>query len=637
MSEVEEKESLFKTIVVSSSDAILRFDRYGKITYVNPAAQKQLDEKWQESLDEKLQSVVFEQVCEKKDSVEVKLQFDGAGGENQMKSFHLKLTPEIGSDGSVESIIGIARDITIQDQKDILLQAVFTHAPMLMIIEEIDSGEIYDVNDKFTATTGYSRQEMLGKKLVAIGFTNESNRRLVKEHLTKQGFFEDLELDFSHRDGGPLTFMCSGQIINVRGIKKRLSICQDITMEKKMLAEQRSMEQQLLQASKLEAIGTLAGGIAHDFNNILMAIMGYGQMALEDTPRSSSVYGDLKQILRAGRRAAELTKQILLFSRQGTGEMAPYKLQGLVKEVVKLLRSTIPATIELATDIDMKSRAALLDPTQIHQVLMNILTNARQAIGANHGKITICLQEVDWNASLVSTDGQPLKKCSYLELSIEDSGGGMSPEVVSRIFEPFFTTKAKGEGTGMGMAVCHGIIAKHKGSIAVESALGVGTKFSIYLPVSDEQEMARVDLIDRTAIKGGERILLVDDEKELLEMQERSLEKLGYQTTSFSSSVEALAYFESHLDSIDMVITDMTIPQMTGAEMCEHMLALRPDLPIIICTGYSEVLDADTASKMGIAAFILKPVISVELATQMRKIFDGSAATATDIPVSLAP
>jgi CheY-like chemotaxis protein len=384
------------------------------------------------------------------------------------------------------------------------------------------------------------------------------------------------------------------------------------------------MEQQLLRASKLEAIGTLAGGIAHDFNNILMAIMGYGQMALEDTPRSSSVHGDLKQILRAGRRAAELTKQILLFSRQGAGEMAPYKLQGIVKEVVKLIRSTIPATIEIVTDVDMESRAALLDPTQIHQVLMNILTNARQAIGPNHGKIMIHLQEVDWNTSLLSTDGQPLKKCSYLELIIEDNGAGMSPEVQSRIFEPFFTTKAKGEGTGMGMAVCHGIIAKHKGSIAVESTVGVGTKFSIHLPVTEEEEKVRANFIDKTALKGGERLLLVDDEKELLEMQERSLKNLGYQTTSFTSSIEALDYFKSHSDSVDMVITDMTIPQMTGAEMSEHMLALRPDLPIIICTGYSEVLDADTASKMGISSFILKPVITVELATQMRKIFDTS-------------
>ncbi|TKB06923.1 ATP-binding protein [Desulforhopalus sp. IMCC35007] len=637
MSEVQEKESLFKTIVVNSSDAILRFDRDGKITYINPAAQKQRAEKWQESLDEKLEPVVFKQVCEEKDSIEVKLQFDGAVGKNQMRSFQLKLTPEIGSDGSVESIIGIARDITIQDQKDKLLQAVFTHAPMLMIIEEIDSGEVYDVNDRFTATTGYLRQDILGKKLVALGFTSESNRGLIKEHLDKQGFFDDLEMDFVHRDGRTLTLRCSGQVINVLGNKKRLSICQDITMEKKMLVERRSMEQQLLQASKLEAIGTLAGGIAHDFNNILMAIIGYGQMALEDTPRSSSVHGDLKQILLAGRRAAELTKQILLFSRQGIGEMAPYKLQGIVKEVVKLLRSTIPATIELVTDIDEKSRAALLDPTQIHQVLMNILTNARQAIGAGHGKITIGLREIDWNASLLSTDGQPLKKGSYLELIIEDSGAGMSPEVVSRIFEPFFTTKAKGEGTGMGMAVCHGIIAKHKGSIAVESALGVGTKFSIYLPVSEEQETARADLVDRSAMKGSERLLLVDDEKELLEMQQRSLENLGYQTTSFFSSVQALAYFKKHSDSIDMVITDMTIPQMTGAEMSEQMLALRPDLPIIICTGYSEVLDADTASRMGIAFFVLKPVIIHQLAIQMRKIFDGSATTATDITANPAP
>jgi len=421
-----------------------------------------------------------------------------------------------------------------------------------------------------------------------------------------------------------MTCRCSGQIIDVLGNKKLLSIFQDVTLEKKMLSEQRALEHQALQSSKIEAIGTLAGGIAHDFNNILMAILGYGQMALEETPPGTSVHSDLQQILLAGRRASELTKQILLFSRQGKDELSPYKLQAVVKEVIKLLRSTMPSTIEIATDINTKCRPALLDPTQIHQVLMNILTNAKQAIGASHGKIEIILREVDWTISMLSVDGKAMKKGRCLELSIKDSGKGMSSETLSRIFEPFLTTKVKGEGTGMGMAVCHGIISKHSGSITVDSSPGKGTKFNIYLPVTEESDqdlMAKID--NSVSIQGNERIMLVDDEKELLKMQDRSLTKLGYQTVCFSESIDALEYFQEHSDEIDMLVTDMTMPHLTGAELSQKILQFCPDLPIIICTGYSEVLDAETAYEIGIKSYILKPVIISELATKMRIIFDG--------------
>jgi PAS domain S-box-containing protein len=624
MSEVQEKESLFKTIVASSSDTILRFDIDGIITYANPAAEEQLGSKWQHFIDKKLKRTTLQEICKTKQSIEVKLQAADQAGTNNNRLFNLKLTPEISSDGSVNGVIGIARDISMQDQKDVLLRAVFNHAPMLMAIEEIDTGKFYDVNDRFLEMTGYAKDRIIGKSSVAVGFNSVGNRDLIKIHLSSNGFFDDLELDFTSCDGITMTCHCSGQIIDVLGNKKLLSIFQDVTLEKKMLSEQRALEHQVLQSSKIEAIGTLAGGIAHDFNNILMAILGYGQMALEDTSPESSVHGDLQQILLAGRRASELTKQILLFSRQGNDELSPYKLQGVVKEVVKLLRSTMPSTIEIVTDINLKCRPATLDPTQIHQVLMNILTNAKQAIGASHGKIEVILREIDWNASMLSVDGKPMPKGKYLELSIKDSGKGMSAEILSRMFEPFFTTKAKGEGTGMGMAVCHGIISKHNGSITVDSSPGKGSKFNIYLPVTGESHqdlMAKID--DGASIHGNERILLVDDEKELLKMQDRSLTKLGYQTVCFSNSIDALDYFQEHFGEIDMLVTDMTMPHLTGAELSQKILQVSPDLPIIICTGYSEVLDAETAYEIGIKSYILKPVVISELATKMRIIFDG--------------
>ena len=624
MSEVQAKESLFKTIVTSSSDTILRFDVDGLITYANPAAEEHLGSKWQDFIDRKLHRSALQEITKTKQSIEVKLHTTDQTGKNNNRSFNLKLTPEISSDGTVESIIGIARDISMQDQKDVLLRAVFNHAPMLMAIEEIDSGKFYDVNDRFLEMTGYTKDRVIGKSSVAVGFNSVGNRDLIKIHLSSNGFFDDLELDFTHCDGTIMTCRCSGQIINYLGNRKLLSIFQDVTLEKKMLSEQRALEHQVLQSSKIEAIGTLAGGIAHDFNNILMAILGYGQMALEDTSPESSVHSDLQQILLAGRRASELTKQILLFSRQGKDELSPYKLQGVVKEVIKLLRSTMPSTIEIATDINLKCRPALLDPTQIHQVLMNILTNAKQAIGPSHGKIEVILREVDWNTSMLSADGKPMKKGKYLELSIKDSGKGMSSETLSRMFEPFFTTKVKGEGTGMGMAVCHGIISKHNGSITVDSSPDKGTKFNIYLPVTEESDQdLRAKIDDSASIHGNERILLVDDEKELLKMQDRSLTKLGYQTVCFSESIDALDYFQEHSGEIDMLVTDMTMPHLTGAELSQKILQLCPDLPIVICTGYSEVLDAETAYEIGIKSYILKPVIISELATKMRIIFDG--------------
>jgi len=624
MSEVQAKESLFKTIVTSSSDTILRFDVDGLITYANPAAEEHLGSKWQDFIDRKLHRSALQEITKTKQSIEVKLHTTDQTGKNNNRSFNLKLTPEISSDGTVESIIGIARDISMQDQKDVLLRAVFNHAPMLMAIEEIDSGKFYDVNDRFLEMTGYTKDRVIGKSSVAVGFNSVGNRDLIKIHLSSNGFFDDLELDFTHCDGTIMTCRCSGQIINYLGNRKLLSIFQDVTLEKKMLSEQRALEHQVLQSSKIEAIGTLAGGIAHDFNNILMAILGYGQMALEDTSPESSVHSDLQQILLAGRRASELTKQILLFSRQGKDELSPYKLQGVVKEVIKLLRSTMPSTIEIATDINLKCRPALLDPTQIHQVLMNILTNAKQAIGPSHGKIEVILREVDWNISMLSADGKPMKKGKYLELSIKDSGKGMSSETLSRMFEPFFTTKVKGEGTGMGMAVCHGIISKHNGSITVDSSPDKGTKFNIYFPVTEESDQdLRAKIDDSASIHGNERILLVDDEKELLKMQDRSLTKLGYQTVCFSESIDALDYFQEHSGEIDMLVTDMTMPHLTGAELSQKILQLCPDLPIVICTGYSEVLDAETAYEIGIKSYILKPVIISELATKMRIIFDG--------------
>lgn len=619
--EKKSKESTFEAIVTNSSDCILRFDKKNQVTYTNPAAFKQFDNNLLRQISERLsENGILDKICNDTQSYNT-LMFSNLKNGKEAKTFELRFAPEQPGAGDVKSVIGIARDVTAREQQELLLRAVFDHAPLMMSISDIKTGRYCDVNEKFIEKTGYSRERALGAtSLDLVSLTSENRAYIIKE-LQLNGFVENFEVEIRKADGSTMLCQYSGQFIDFYGDKKLLSIVQDITVEKTALAEQRVLEQQLLQATKMEAIGTLAGGIAHDFNNILGAILGYGQMALEGLSEHTSLHRDLQQIMTAGTRAAKLVKQILVFSRQGNEDIRPCQLQPIIKEICKLIRSTMPVTIDLQLDIAKDCSPAFVDPTQINQLLMNLLTNARHAIGSDHGEINISLQEIAPGKPLVGFDGKLLKDGGYIELKVEDSGSGMSPEVKARMFEPFFTTKAQGEGTGMGMAICHGILSRHKGAIVVDSVVGKGSTFSVYLPVCLESEQIMATL-EEEQVAGNERLLLVDDELTVVTMMDRALTKLGYQTIAFTSSVEALRYFSNNPDSIDMVVTDMTMPQLTGTEMAQEMLNIRKGIPIILCTGYSDVVDEQIAHRLGIKSFVLKPVIIKKLASIMRGIFD---------------
>jgi PAS domain S-box-containing protein len=396
----------------------------------------------------------------------------------------------------------------------------------------------------------------------------------------------------------------------------------DISDRRATEVDKEKLNSQLQQALKLEAIGTLASGIAHDFNNILSAILGYTELAQLKLPPDSEVGNDLAEVFRAVNRAKYLVKQILTFSRQAEHERRPLQIHLIVKEALKLLRASIPTTIEIQTKIDAQCGTVLADPTQIHQVLMNLCTNAYQAMRETGGVLAIelsrveILQEDDKVAALHLAPG------SYVQLQVSDTGCGMDRALQERIFEPYFTTRKKGEGTGMGLALVHGIVKDHDGHITVYSESGKGSIFHVYLPRIETGDIDAEIAAPEALPRGHERVLVVDDEQIIVQMSQRMLEGLGYQVTAMTNSVAALQYFQAQSQAVDLVITDMTMPHITGAQLAQKLLAIKPDLPIILCTGFSELINEKKAKAIGIREYIMKPIVIHELAMVVRKALD---------------
>jgi len=398
----------------------------------------------------------------------------------------------------------------------------------------------------------------------------------------------------------------------------------DITGRKLAEEEKAKLQTQLNQAQKMEAIGALAGGIAHDFNNLLTVILGYTEMVMTDAPPGSGFAQDLDKVLTAAHRATDLVKQILTFSRQSTAERMPIRIQPLVKESLKMLRSSIPSTISINENIDPQCGAILADPTQVHQIVMNLCTNAFHAMEYSGGMLSVGLKtiRIDSQAPLAV---RQLKPDDYIELTVSDTGTGIGTDIVAKIFDPYFTTKGVGKGTGMGLAIAHGIITSYGGAITVESTVGQGATFHVYFPVI--QEKGKVFEECKETPRGKERILFVDDEELIAEMGKDMLERLGYTVTGQNRSIEALAAFMDDPNQFDLVITDLTMPGLTGVELAKQILQIRPDIPIILCTGFSQLIDEESAKAIGIQGFALKPLTKSSVAILMRKLLDGGAAS----------
>ena len=399
-------------------------------------------------------------------------------------------------------------------------------------------------------------------------------------------------------------------IFHTNGSVSKLSIYRDIT-------ETRKLEHRIQQAQKMEAIGNLAGGIAHDFNNILSSIIGFTELALDDASEGTLLEDSLQEVYSAGKRAKGLVKHILAFARQSDEKRSPIQPIAIVKEVIDFIRSTIPTTIEIQDDI--KSESLILgNSTQVHQILMNLCTNAAYAMEDSGGTLHLSMKDVFIDKEKLSIG---IKTGDYIEIMVSDTGTGIAPEIIDSIFEPYFTTKAQGEGTGMGLAMVQGIVESYGGSINVESRLGKGTTFTIWLPVTKKRSYGG-DYVPEQIPMGTESILFVDDEASIAKMGIQILERLGYSVTARTSSIEALTLFQAKPNDFDMVVTDMTMPNMTGDTLAVELMKIRADIPVILCTGYSKKISDETASEIGIKAFAYKPLVKADLAKTVRKVLD---------------
>jgi PAS domain S-box-containing protein len=410
-------------------------------------------------------------------------------------------------------------------------------------------------------------------------------------------------------------------IQNQNGTISKMTIFRDITEYLQAVSEKEKAQAQLMQAQKMESIGNLAGGIAHDFNNILSSIIGFAELALDDAPKDTSLEDSLQEVRSAAKRAKELVKQILAFARQADEKRIPIQPRLIIEEVLKFIRSTIPTTIKIRQDIGSDS-LIMGNATQVHQVLMNLCTNAAHAMEDSGGVLKVSLRDVVVKrADTLNFVG--LERGEYVEIAVADTGGGIGPDVIGSIFDPYFTTKGPGDGTGMGLAMVHGIVESYGGKINVDSRLGKGTAFTVYLPVTGKRKTLGAYVPEQLP-SGRERILFVDDELTLVKMGSKILSRLGYAVTTRTSSIEAFELFRAKPDAFDLVITDMTMPNLTGDKLAVELMKIRRDIPIILCTGYSKKISDETALDIGIKAFAYKPIVRADLANTVRKVLDDA-------------
>ena len=373
----------------------------------------------------------------------------------------------------------------------------------------------------------------------------------------------------------------------------------------------------------MEAIGTLAGGIAHEFNNVLGIILGNAELAMDDVPAWNPASESLKEIKTASIRAKEVVRQILAFARKSMLAREPFEITMVVNECLKLMRASIPTTIDIKTNLNCETQMVLGNATEIHQVLMNLCTNASQAMDMKTGTIDVDLSQIALNEKEAQSY-EGITEGNYIRLCVKDNGCGMKPETLAKIFEPYFTTKAVGQGTGMGLAVAYGIVKKSDGVIRATSEFGKGTAIEVLLPLYEGTAKSEKGSNEAVVDKGkGQRILFVDDEPSMAKLFKLTLEQLGYQVTAMTESVSALERFRSHPDQYDLVITDMSMPRMAGDQLALELLRIRPDLPILICTGHSDHMDKDQAKQLGIKGYLSKPLERQRLAVTVARLLEG--------------
>ena len=483
-------------------------------------------------------------------------------------------------------------------------------------------GKFLFSNEKLIEMLGYaSYEELEAIDNISELYVRAQERNHLVDEVIHKGFLVG-EFEFRRKDGQSIWVK-----LHVRKTKSKEG---EIILEGLMedVTQIRKMEAQLQQSQKLEAIGTLSGGIAHDFNNILSSIIGFTELSLDEVEHGTTLQNNLTEVLKAGNRARDLIKQIMTFSRKGEQERKPVQINPLIIETVRMLRSAIPTNIEIEEHITPEMLTIDANPTQMNQVMVNLVTNASHAIHEN-GIIEIGLEAVSLDES-IKNSYPDLLPGRYAKIFVSDNGCGIAKENLGLIFDPYFTTKDPDRGTGLGLAGVHGIVKTHGGHISVYSEVGKGTSFNVYFPIVDKTEKLQKTAEDPIPT-GNERILLVDDEQVILDLGEKTLKQLGYDVVVKNGGVEALTLFRADPDRFDLVITDMTMPKMTGDQLARELMKVRPNIPVILCTGFSSKISREQAKEIGIKAYAMKPLARREMAITVRNVLDGEPSGSNSI------
>jgi len=528
--------------------------------------------------------------------------------------------------GTPLSVIGVIQDITqrieaekqVHDAKE-RFQKVFNSQLDAIFILSIDKpARIVEINKAVLTIFGYSKDEILWQP-IDILHVNESYLAEFQNSLfpavKEQGYLKDFEFSMKRKNGQ--IFPTEHTVLELKNKKNQRTgwvfIVRDLTERKKF-------ESHIRQVQKIESIGNLAGGIAHDFNNILFPIVGMSELLLEDLPPGSTERENAEEIYKAGKRGSELVKQILAFSRQSDQKPMPIRIQKVLKEVSKFICSTIPANIEITWDIERDCGLVMADPTQLHQIAMNLITNAYHAVDPGNGKINVQLNEKEIDKHSITNTH--MKAGRYAMLSVSDNGCGIDSGTLEMIFEPYFTTKEQGKGTGLGLAVVHGIVKGYGGEIFVTSEPGKGSSFEVCIPLMESESIPLTNDLQRVLPSGTARILIVDDEISIVKLESQMLERLGYKVTISIDGHGALKLFENSPEAFDLILTDMSMPNMTGDQLAYEIRKIRPGMPILICTGFSERINKEKAEEIGVNGFLMKPIVKSDMAKMIRKILD---------------
>jgi len=629
-------EERYRLLANNVTDVIWARDLNLNLTYISPsivnqqgysveeAKNRKLEESWT-SDSFKLVRKVFEEELEIEKSkkadfsrsrtieVEVRCK-DGSTKWTEAKMSFLR-----NQDSVPVGIIGVTRDISERKQAEQALRnSEEKYKNLVENINEViytldESGVITYISPAIRTILDYDSSEIIGRSFTEFIYSEDLPRQKERFERVLSGPIGPDEYRLLSKSGeirwvqtSSMPILEKNQTVGLQGVLS------DIT-------ESKRLQSQLQQARKMESFGTLAGGIAHDFNNFLGIIIGNTELAMDDVPKWNPAHLNLEEILEAGLRASDVVRQLLSFTRRTQLEKKPVNIGIIMQESLKLLRSSIPTSIEIHQNIPRDIDTILANPTQINQILINLSTNAHHAMPYG-GILAISLENVELDEDRAA-QYPDLNPGRYVNLKVSDTGHGISTMEIDRIFDPYFTTKEVGKGTGMGLSVVHGIVKNHEGAISVKSEYGKGTTFSIFFPVIEEQTAIEAESVEKLPT-GNERILLVDDEKSILFTGRNLLERLGYQVETRQNPIEALNLFRVNSNQFDLVITDMTMPKMTGDQLVQEILKIQPDMPIILNTGFNEKIDEEKAKQIGIRQYIEKPFNRGLLANVVRDVLD---------------